>query len=131
VLFPLLKPKWRLGVRQVTRVIAGWVTRVEIMPRTGHCWIALQGAFWCQSSTVPRGTEGASVPPRAWRSPQGQEGGKVNNLLHRLWSEDEGQDIAEYAVMLAVILLIVVGTVRLIGGNANNVFSSVSSSIGS
>lgn len=51
-------------------------------------------------------------------------------LLHRLWSEDEGQDVAEYAVMLAVILVIVVGTIRLIGGNANNVFSAVSSSIG-
>jgi len=46
-----------------------------------------------------------------------------------LWLEDEGQDIAEYAVMLAVILVIVVGTIRLIGGNANNVFSSVSSAI--
>lgn len=47
----------------------------------------------------------------------------------RLWGEQEGQDIAEYAVMLAVILVIVVGTVRLIGSNANNVFSSVASSI--
>jgi Flp pilus assembly pilin Flp len=53
----------------------------------------------------------------------------MTNLLRRLWSEEQGQDIAEYAVMLAVILVIVVGTVRLIGGNANNVFSSVSSSI--
>ena len=52
-------------------------------------------------------------------------------FLNRFWSEEEGQDIAEYAVMLAVILVIVVGTIRLIGGNANNVFSSVSSSIGS
>jgi Flp pilus assembly pilin Flp len=51
-------------------------------------------------------------------------------LLHRLWHEQEGQDIAEYAVMLAVILVIVVGTVRLIGSNANNVFSSVASSVG-
>ena len=50
-------------------------------------------------------------------------------LVRRLWSEEEGQDIAEYAVMLAVILVIVVGTVRLIGSNANNVFSSVASSI--
>ncbi len=50
-------------------------------------------------------------------------------LVRRLWSEQEGQDIAEYAVMLAVILVIVVGTVRLIGSNANNVFSSVASSI--
>ena len=57
------------------------------------------------------------------------EGENVTNLLRRLWSENEGQDIAEYAVMLAVILVIVVGTIRLIGGNANNVFSSVSSSI--
>ena len=50
-------------------------------------------------------------------------------LVRKLWSEDQGQDIAEYAVMLAVILVIVVGTVRLIGSNANNVFSSVASSI--
>jgi Flp pilus assembly pilin Flp len=49
--------------------------------------------------------------------------------LRRLWSEQEGQDIAEYAVMLAVILVVVVGTVKLIGSNANNVFSSVASSI--
>jgi Flp pilus assembly pilin Flp len=49
--------------------------------------------------------------------------------VRRLWSEEEGQDIAEYAVMLAVILVIVVGTIRLIGSNANNVFSNVASSI--
>ena len=52
------------------------------------------------------------------------------NILYTLWLQDEGQDIAEYAVMLAVILVLVVGTIRLIGGNANNVFSSVASSIG-
>jgi Flp pilus assembly pilin Flp len=51
-------------------------------------------------------------------------------FIQRLWRQDEGQDIAEYAVMLAVILVIVVGTVRLIGGNSNNVFSAVASSIG-
>ena len=59
----------------------------------------------------------------------GRRGKKMLSTLCRLWSEEEGQDIAEYAVMLAVILVIVVGTIRLIGGNANNVFSSVSSSI--
>lgn len=50
-------------------------------------------------------------------------------MLQKLWSDEGGQDIAEYAVMLAVILVIVVGTVRLIGSNANNVFSNVGSSI--
>ena len=49
--------------------------------------------------------------------------------LGTLWNDERGQDIAEYAVMLAVILVIVVGTIRLIGSNANNVFSQVGSSI--
>lgn len=49
--------------------------------------------------------------------------------LLQLWKDDRGQDIAEYAVMLAVILVIVVGTIRLIGSNANNVFSQVGSAI--
>ena len=53
----------------------------------------------------------------------------MNHLLHKLWQNDQGQDIAEYAVMLAVILVVVVGTIRLVGSNANNVFSNVASSI--
>jgi pilus assembly protein Flp/PilA len=53
----------------------------------------------------------------------------VDRMLRRLWSDESGQDIAEYAVMLAVILVIVIGTVRLIGSNANTVFSQVGSAI--
>jgi len=49
--------------------------------------------------------------------------------LQNIWHDEQGQDVAEYAVMLAVILVIVVGTIRLIGSNANNVFSSVGSAI--
>ena len=56
-------------------------------------------------------------------------GNSVNRILKYLWNDESGQDIAEYAVMLAVILVIVVGTIRLIGSNANNVFSSVGSAI--
>jgi len=51
------------------------------------------------------------------------------SFICRIWSEDQGQDIAEYAVMLAVILVLVVGTIRLIGSNANTAFSSAASSI--
>jgi len=50
--------------------------------------------------------------------------------LRKFWKDEQGQDIAEYAVMLAVILVIVIGTVRLIGTNANTVFSQVASSVG-
>jgi Flp pilus assembly pilin Flp len=51
------------------------------------------------------------------------------DFVKLLWLNEEGQDIAEYAVMLAVILVIVIGTVRLIGTSANTVFSQVGSSI--
>jgi len=57
-------------------------------------------------------------------------GGNVADFLRNLWSQEDGQDIAEYAVMLAVILVLVVGTIRLVGGAANNVFSATASSIG-
>ena len=58
-----------------------------------------------------------------------RRGVEMKDVLVGLWREDEGQDIAEYAVMLAVILVIVVGTIRLIGTNSNTIFSSVASSI--
>jgi Flp pilus assembly pilin Flp len=51
-------------------------------------------------------------------------------FFRNVWTDEQGQDIAEYAVMLAVILVLVIGTVRLIGTNANNAFSSVASSLG-
>jgi len=53
----------------------------------------------------------------------------MTSLFRRFWMEEKGQDIAEYAVMLALILVLVVGTIRLVGSNANNVFSSVASSV--
>jgi pilus assembly protein Flp/PilA len=53
----------------------------------------------------------------------------MDYLIGKLWSDEEGQDVAEYAVMLAVVLVIVVGTVQLIGSNAGNVFSQVGSTI--
>ena len=53
----------------------------------------------------------------------------MRHILQQLWACDEGQDIAEYAVMLAVVLVIALGTVRMIGSNANTVFSSIGSAI--
>ena len=53
----------------------------------------------------------------------------IKDLAPLLWRNEDGQDIAEYAVMLTAILVIVIGTIRLIGSNANNVFSSVANGI--
>jgi len=58
------------------------------------------------------------------------EGFSMVEFLRKIFTDDQGQDIAEYAVMLAVILVLVIGTVRLIGGNANNAFSTVASTLG-
>jgi pilus assembly protein Flp/PilA len=55
--------------------------------------------------------------------------GIMNNFLSKLWSDEAGQDVAEYAMMLAVVLVIVMGTIQLIGSNASNVFSNVGSAI--
>ena len=75
----------------------------------------------------------AVVYPSGIRRAKGQTSRKEEpqwqNVLQQLWNDERGQDIAEYAVMLAVILVIVVGTIRLIGSNANNVFSQVGSAI--
>ena len=53
----------------------------------------------------------------------------MKELIGRFWKDEQGQDIAEYAVMLAVILVLVVGTIRLIGSNSNTVFSNVASAV--
>jgi Flp pilus assembly pilin Flp len=53
----------------------------------------------------------------------------MTSFLAQLWSNDDAEDIAEYAVMLAVILVLVVGTIRLVGSNANTVLSQAASSI--
>jgi Flp pilus assembly pilin Flp len=53
----------------------------------------------------------------------------MNDFIKALWSNEEGQDIAEYSVMLAVILVIVMGTMHLIASNANNVFSQIGSAV--
>jgi Flp pilus assembly pilin Flp len=60
-------------------------------------------------------------------------GNSLANRSHqwgvRLWKDQQGQDVAEYSVMLAVVLVIVMGTIRLIGSNAGNIFSQVGSAI--
>ena len=42
-----------------------------------------------------------------------------------LWSDEQGQDIAEYAVILAVGLILVVGMARLIGLRTHSIFGEV------
>jgi Flp pilus assembly pilin Flp len=74
-------------------------------------------------------TVSTSVTPRAGHCASRKNKGKSCLMMQRLWSEQDGQDIAKYAVMMAVILMLVAATVRLIGSNATNTFAAVGSSI--
>src|ERR1019366_4671736 len=80
------------------------------------CTVRHDGCFDCSSSRL----QGMDVGN--WRQ-------SMSEFIRRIWSEDAGQDIAEYAVMLAVILVLEVDTIRLIVFNANNAFSNLASSI--
>ena len=89
-----------------------------------------------RSWSLEDGCAGVTLLPRPLRRPKRNSRGLVvsfgrSNLqtLRNIWLSDEGQDIAEYAVMLAVILIVVIGAVRLIGGNANNAFSAAASNL--
>ena len=53
----------------------------------------------------------------------------MSDFIRRIWSDDQGQDIAEYAVVLAVVLVLVVGTIRLIGANSDTAFSTTARAI--
>ncbi len=64
--------------------------------------------------------------PKLW---QLLTGGELADFLGKVCWQEEGQDVAEYAVMVAVLLVIAIGTIRLIGSHAGNVFASVGSSI--
>jgi len=53
----------------------------------------------------------------------------MKELLRNLWLDDGGQDVAEYALMLAVILVVVAGTVAAIGTNADTIFGKARDAI--
>ena len=78
---------------------------------------------------LPRGCGSGSLSVRVPASPAARIGVEMTGVLRKAWRQEEGQDVAEYAVMLAVILAIAIGTIRVIGSHAGNVFASVGSAI--
>ncbi|HUR37735.1 MAG TPA: hypothetical protein VM009_07950 [Terriglobales bacterium] len=54
----------------------------------------------------------------------------MTQLLNSIWKDDDGQDVAEYALMLAVILVVVFGAVQAIGTNANTIFTTAGDDLG-
>ena len=87
-----------------------------------QCTCLIAGCCGC--SAVPW------LPPETYPSASIRRKRKpMRELLRKLWLDDKGEDIAEYGIMPAMILVIVVGTIRLVSSNANTVFSETASSI--
>jgi len=53
----------------------------------------------------------------------------MHGLVSRLWSDDQGQDLIEYALMLTLILLVSVAAIQGIGTQVSNIFNSVNNSL--
>jgi Flp pilus assembly pilin Flp len=49
----------------------------------------------------------------------------VARTIHEFLSSEDGQEIVEYAVFVALILVLVIGAVRLVGQKANGSLSRV------
>ncbi len=49
--------------------------------------------------------------------------------MKRLWFDESGQDAAEYAIMLAVILAVAIGVIKLMGSNLDPIWKGVASQI--
>jgi pilus assembly protein Flp/PilA len=53
----------------------------------------------------------------------------MKNFMVRLWKEEEGQDLTEYALLLVLIALAAITVMGTLGNAINNVFSKASSTL--
>jgi pilus assembly protein Flp/PilA len=53
----------------------------------------------------------------------------MKNLLTRLWHEEEGQDLTEYALLVVLLALAAITGMKALAGAINNVFSSAGSNL--
>ena len=50
-------------------------------------------------------------------------------LLCRMWTNEEGQDLAEYALLIALIALVVIAAVTLLGTQIRTVFNNIANAL--
>ena len=53
----------------------------------------------------------------------------MNNLLKRLWKEEEGQDLTEYALLIVLISLVAIASMKTAGTTISNVFSNAAANL--
>ena len=50
--------------------------------------------------------------------------------MTKFWKNEDGQGLAEYALILALIAIVAVGAVTLLGGNITSILNSIAGDIG-
>jgi pilus assembly protein Flp/PilA len=50
-------------------------------------------------------------------------------LWNLLWNDESGQDLAEYALLIALIAIVVIAAVTLLGGNIQTVFQNIADAL--
>jgi pilus assembly protein Flp/PilA len=53
----------------------------------------------------------------------------MQNLLKRLWQDEQGQDLVEYALLLVLIALAAAATVQTLGTAIQSVFGNASTAL--
>ena len=53
----------------------------------------------------------------------------MKNLFVRLWKEEEGQDLTEYALLLVLISLVAVASMKTVGNAVSDVFQNATTSL--
>lgn len=53
----------------------------------------------------------------------------MKSLLTRLWKEEEGQDITEYALLLVLIALVAAATLTTLGTTISGVFTNANTAL--
>jgi pilus assembly protein Flp/PilA len=51
------------------------------------------------------------------------------NIMKRLWKEDEGQDLLEYALLIVLIVLVAAAAINPLGTKIATVFTSANTTI--
>lgn len=54
---------------------------------------------------------------------------KMKNMLARLWKEEEGQDLTEYALLLVLVALAAIGSLGTLAKAINNTFSQAANNL--
>lgn len=81
---------------------------------------------WCRRCLEGSGGKQAPVPFTLHQERERQ----MKNLLARLWMEEEGQDLTEYALLLVLVALAAIGSLGTLASAINNTFSKAAANLG-